>query len=899
MRYTYACFKNYIGFYNGLGLEKVEIDFTRSRNNIILISGINGCGKSTLMNSLNPFPDPSSSYVPKRDAEKVLTLVDGGDTFHIRITSPCDVKGNRKVTKAFISKNGLELNENGNISSYKEIIFSEFELDSNFIALSRLSSTDRGLGDKTPSERKRFASNIIDNLETYNSMYKTLNKKSLIFKSHINNLHTKIQNIGRKDNLEVTLSSLKQKEEDLNGRIIDLNNQIVAIQTKCSINQQEALEIQNIKTEYDQVSNLLDSLKTQINIMIHKTHINENEIESKYNSDKELLNNYDSKVVELKSLWEEKSNRAKSENASILSIQAELSSYENSIDNELEKRFNESSNRIGILNSSLRGLEINSNTELIFPLMTVLSFYQKIISQIETFYDGLTQDHLNYIIYNYDEMMITKLQSQLDETFKLIDKAKIDSEDISLKMTKISVLSDRPKECKIDKCPFIADALEVKKLLGKINIENELSNLLDLQMTLSKRVTEINERIDFYHFCTTKRAEYDAIIRGITENANNLSLFNSELLDIDKFNTMLCNMNSFNNIKDPRKLIDGLNLLKELESELKVNSQLEIEYKAYKEKIKLINSQQELLSKLESSRKSLLTEISDLRNSITNYESLSATLKSNLNIESEYINLYNQYLEKKSVLDNLQNELNKMEKKSADMLESINLIQSYQTTINSLKSELDPVKKDIAYITGQLTLLESYYNEFNMYNEKYNMIETIKKYCNPTKGGIQTLFMQLYMGDTMRLSNEVLGLIFKGQYSLLPFEINDTEFRIPFIGGGLPVDDISSGSNSQICMMGMIINLVLLYQASTKFNIANLDEIDLGLDSRNRLEFTKVLHSVVSILNIEQLFIISHSVELDSSNTDIIRLKTYEDFDNNQTNIGNIIYDYSKEEMSV
>lgn len=899
MRYTYACFKNYIGFYNGLGLEKVEIDFTRSRNNIILISGINGCGKSTLMNSLNPFPDPSSSYVPKRDAEKVLALIDGGDTFHIRITSPCDVKGNRKVTKAFISKNGLELNENGNISSYKEIIFSEFELDSNFIALSRLSSTDRGLGDKTPSERKRFASNIIDNLETYNSMYKTLNKKSLIFKSHINNLHTKIQNIGRKDNLEVTLSSLKQKEEDLNGRIIDLNNQIVAIQTKCSINQQEALEIQNIKTEYDQVSNLLDSLKTQINIMIHKTHINENEIESKYNSDKELLNSYESKVVELKSLWEEKSNRAKSENASILSIQAELSSYENSIDNELEKRFNESSNRIGIFNSSLRGLGINSNTELIFPLMTVLSFYQKIVSQIETFYDGLTQDHLNYIIYNYDEMMTTKLQSQLDETFKLIDKAKMDSEDISLKMTKISVLSDRPKECKIDKCPFIADALEVKKLLGKINIENELSNLLDLQMTLSKRVTEINERIDFYHFCTTKRAEYDAIIKGIVENSNNLSLFNSELLDIDKFNSMLCNMNSFNSIKDPRKLIDGLNLLKELESELKVNSQLEIEYKAYNEKIKLIKSQQELLSKLESSRESLLAEISDLRNSITNYESLSTTLKSNLNIESEYINLYNQYLEKKSVLDNLQNELNKMEKKSADVLESINLIQSYQTTINSLKSELDPVKKDIAYITGQLTLLESYYNEYNMYNEKYNMIETIKKYCNPTKGGIQTLFMQLYMGDTMRLSNEVLGLIFKGQYSLLPFEINDTEFRIPFIGGGLPVDDISSGSNSQICMMGMIINLVLLYQASTKFNIANLDEIDLGLDSRNRLEFTKVLHSVVSILNIEQLFIISHSVELDSSNTDIIRLKTYEDFDNNQTNIGNIIYDYSKEEMSV
>lgn len=895
MRYIYACFKNYIGFYNGLGLEKLEIDFSKSRNNIILISGINGCGKSTLMSSLNPFPDSSSSYVPSKDAEKILTLIDGSDTYHIRITSPCDVKGNRKVTKAFISKNGLELNENGNISSYKEIIFSEFELDSNFASLSRLSSTDRGLGDKTPSERKKFASSIVDNLETYNSMYKTLNKKSLIFKSHINNLHTKIQNIGMKDNLEVSLNSLKNKEEELNGKIVNLNNQIISIQTKYSINQEEALQIKKVKDDYSRVESIIESLKNKLALLSHKTHIEQDKIESKYNSDKELYSAYNSKINELKSLWQDKSNRASSDNDSIVSLEAKLSSYENSLDNQLEKKYNESCNKLGVINSSLRGVGIESNTELIFPLMNVLSFYQKFISQIENFYNDITQDHLDYIIYHYDPNMIDNIHKQLDETFILIDKAKSDSENIRQKMNKISVLSDRPKECKIDKCPFISDALEVKKLLGKMDIEQELSKLLELQMSLSKRVTELNEKIDFYHFCNSKHSEYDEIIRGIYENSSNLSLFHSYLVDIDKLNKMIYNMNSFNELKDPRKLIDGLNLLKELESEQKINSEFKISYDAYKDKLNLIDSQKDLLNKLMDSRSNLLREISDLRNEISNYESLKETLKSNLDTESEYISIYNQFLENKSILDSLQNELNKIEKKSSEALESINIIQGYQTTINSLKSELEPVKKDISYITGQLTLLESYYNEYNMYNEKYNMIETIKKYCNPTKGGIQTLFMQLYMGDTMRLSNEVLGLIFKGQYSLLPLEINETEFRIPFIGSGLPVDDISSGSNSQICMMGMIINLVLLYQASTKFNIANLDEIDLGLDSRNRLEFTKVLHSVVSILHIEQLFIISHSVELDSSNTDIIRLKTYEDFDNNQTNIGNIIYDYSKE----
>ena len=152
MRYLRATFKNYIGFFNGMGLYKVDIDLSKCTHNIVLIQGCNGSGKSTLLFHLNPFPDGSTSFIPDKTAEKDLVLSHEGDTYTIQIISPADLKG-RKTTKAFIQKNGIELNENGNISSYKDIIFSEFELDSNYISLSRLSSTDRGLGDKTPAER--------------------------------------------------------------------------------------------------------------------------------------------------------------------------------------------------------------------------------------------------------------------------------------------------------------------------------------------------------------------------------------------------------------------------------------------------------------------------------------------------------------------------------------------------------------------------------------------------------------------------------------------------------------------------------------------------------------------------------------------------------------------------
>ena len=228
---------------------------------------------------------------------------------------------------------------------------------------------------------------------------------------------------------------------------------------------------------------------------------------------------------------------------------------------------------------------------------------------------------------------------------------------------------------------------------------------------------------------------------------------------------------------------------------------------------------------------------------------------------------------------------------SSDSIKGALEANELQVEITRLNNELKPITSDIHAISGKLTMLESYYKEYNLYQEKYNLIETLKKYCSPTGGGIQTIFMQLYMNKTLEIANQILGMLFNGEYQLLDFIINQNEFRIPFIGNGLPVDDISSGSTSQICIMGMAINLALFHQASTKFTIARLDELDSGLDNYNRIEFVNALYRTLPILNIEQLFIISHSIESDTTGVDIIKLKS----NNNEDLIGNIIWDFRKE----
>ena len=117
------------------------------------------------------------------------------------------------------------------------------------------------------------------------------------------------------------------------------------------------------------------------------------------------------------------------------------------------------------------------------------------------------------------------------------------------------------------------------------------------------------------------------------------------------------------------------------------------------------------------------------------------------------------------------------------------------------------------------------------------------------------------MNNIILKANELVSLIFNGQFVIQPFVINESEFRIPCLGSGILNDDISSMSTSQICMISMIISFAMLANADTDYNILKLDEIDGGLDPDNRSQFISLLNSLIQIVDCEQCFLISHNME--------------------------------------
>lgn len=899
MRIVYLRLKGYIGIYNGLGLNEIEIDLSKSKHKITVISGINGCGKTTLLKAASVLPDSSSDFIPGVPAEKELKIIDEDNIYNILITSAA-AKTGRGLSKASFIKNGIQLNPNGNIGSYKELIFQEFDLDSNFIALSRLSSDDRGLADKTPAERKKFMSFIVDSLETYNAIYKILNKKSSIFKSYVNNLHTKIQNIGDESVIRGNLISFESRRDNILQSIKELNSAIIELQTILSINDpngmlQSQYEVydklvkdlskssSNLKRDFLTLCRGLQIEPTMESLMVFLEETNGLLVTHERNLD-------DSNRKKL-SLIEKK----ESINTELTNKKMKIRELESSINTQLRDTIlmikRKVEEELRILNSiGVQDPDNTSKEEIQHTFDTI----KMIVSMIEdSLYYEANESMLQYTL-TWNPNDYTQLQNDINTYNNLISSINMQLIDARKDAELISILGNRPKGCKIDDCYFINSAYSLQN--SKYKDKDVVTVIKELEKELKKLESELEGKIvasESMKIISEKKLVLDKIVSEIERNRIMLSKYTIGQLLLDTYIDKITHMKSFNEFKDMDDLIGQINTITLYKRDAESLRNLESEYKIQSNLDLMISQLQSEIELLEKSLNEVNRALSSINNEIYNYTSIIENLKIKYQTGNKAKDKGDIWCNEELRLSEAKAKLDEITKKSKESIDILEKISNFNTQISQLQSQIEPLEAQISKINGQLLLLEQYTEEYNMYSEKYNYITKLKKYSSPTEG-IQTLFMSIYMNKTLDIANRVLGMIFAGQYRLLDYIINSNEFRIPFVGLGMTVDDISSGSTSQVCMMGMVMNLVLLYQASTKYNITRLDEIDGGLDTRNRLEFVNVLYRVIDILGIDQLFIISHSLELELSNVDLIVLKTYEDF-NDFGSGANILYDFKNQ----
>ena len=518
------------------------------------------------------------------------------------------------------------------------------------------------------------------------------------------------------------------------------------------------------------------------------------------------------------------------------------------------------------------------------------------ISAINIIHD--IKEYINSLRYSYNHIIIEKalpyaksntkidikiIMNKIDEQNNKIESLNVQYQEYTAYLKSMEKLSLRPSNCKIDTCDFIKDSLFAKEkqpneMLDKLDKElikhkqllTQLKESLEESHTVNECIDVINtmfKSIDTYLYSLNKLPYVDMV-------TNKDILMNNILSDYE-----------FKELDNIYELIEYSNIIDEYKSLSEQLKDMKGEYKLYEAKQTIIDELtldiNTLNKKLQEDSKTILEKNDELNK-----------LKVKLEVYNSYINDYEELLK----LNNDYNALMLLKKdegeKYSKIKNDITFIKESQDKIESLESiysdivrDIEPLTREKSKIVYNLALLEQYNSEMVNYQNNYNSIEIIRKYSSPN-GGIQTLFMEIYMNKTLELANELLSLLFGGDYILDNFIINDTEFRIPCIGQGIKNSDVSSMSTSQKCMISMILSFVLLQQAGSRYNIIKLDEIDGGLDTENRLQFLEVLKKQIELLNTEQVIIISHNSEMDSSESDIIQLKT----SSTEISEGNIIF---------
>lgn len=901
MVWKYFRMTGYVGIEDGLGLETLIIPFDKCRNNICIIVGKNGSGKSTLESALSPLPDSSSCYTPGKEASKegVLQLPDGTE-YHFLIVSAVDMNGNRKQTKAFIQKNGEELNSNGNISSYKEIVEAEFDMDPNFMTLTRLSSDDRGLADKKPAERKKYVSGIVSCLETYNGINKALVKKSSIFRSHINSLSSKISSIGDIESARMNLNALDGRMASLQNYINDTQAEIAKYQSKVDLIDKDG----RIQDEYTEIANSVDTINKEIDniqssiryrmekLKLDKVDFVEAEIESckqsisMYNADISSLSAKISDLVAGSSDIAE-SIRLKQQRVESMktdfdydNLMAKLDEYTTIVDKQE-----------GILKScGLYGVDISKEEYLM--IFNKMKMYRDMIFNV--IYEHGNTDISVAVNYIRNGGIEEQREQNIKTRDELIEKQK-ELNDDKIKYTamleSLEILKKRPNECNIDSCAFISKALEesAQDPVSKIkDIDDQLSICADL---ISGTEVEIRVLETIESICIS----INSILSDAQDNGSILSKFKESYIFLDKeeFLTRLENHNSFNEILDCDKYIaladsiDGYNRNKSVLNDLLAQKKIHDSKNAIIEE--LVTEIDELQSKLSESDK----KIEEYNRSLSFNRGLLRDLESRQTQLEDLSVQVKHYNEKNAEKAELRKKFAEIKDNISSIKDSVDRLNRYRNDYDKAIAEMGPLKDNRDQLAYAIKRAEEYDADLQEYQAKFNTVETLKKYSSPTSG-IQTLYMSLYMNKTLQLANDLLQYLFGGYLELLPYVINGEEFRIPVKhGNGMISDDISSCSTAQICMISMVTTISLSLQSSGVFNIFRFDEIDGGLDTENRTMFFDTLKRMCRELGIQQMIAISHSIESNLNGVDIIKLAVPSNAEYDLSG-ANVIYEYGK-----
>ena len=835
--------ENFASVKVGMKVNRIEIDFSKRKNKICLLVAPNGTGKTSLLSTFTPFAslgnldvrDGENLILQGKQGYKEITIIDRGHEYFIKHFYFPNKESHS--VKSYIEKDGEELNINGNVRSFLSIVESELGIEPNFLKLIRLGNNVTNLLQLSATERKKFLSNLLQDLDVYLNYYKKLTDDARILKTQISHLTDNLKKTGidNVDEAKSLLSFLHKEIEEIENEKLQNNIKSASYQNiikSYDITEMEA-NLSQLKKEINKATKALERKDSSLTLSEckKKSELLEEELSILTLDEASMKSQYDATLLSLNDLY-----------SMLDSLKIQLDKEKNNeslisareIFYSLRKEVNENK-------STFQGYNPGYTKEELTDLYSTLIHCQQLLDTV-------------YEFGEYPIKEVIKLLRRKEDVNHYINQGLLDydyskKEASSLLNKFMSEMNHIPLTCNHEECSLYKIYKDIKNLINK---EEKIRSSYDTEETykymqiIYQKIIEILEIIktkeDIIKKLPLERRQ-DFLIDQIFENINHREV----IFKRESYNILLTEIT---------------------------------EYELFKEKeLKCLEAEKTYEALMKTSRVGFLEEqIDSIKEKICSSASLCESLK------EESMRTHNKIMElneERDFIDTMIIALTNMDEMNHQYDEAKKSIDIYYDALTNyrllskekerIELSLSKKKNDEIRINVAIENHKSIQKELDKFMTLYNENFYIKKAMS-SKEGIPLEFINIYMSNIKKTINELLDIVYHGDLCIDDFKINSDEFRIPYMKEGYLIPDIIQASQGETSFFSIALSFALISESILKYNIILLDEIDGNLDDEKRKRFIDVLERLIDMIDAEQIFLISHNNLFSMYPVDVISL---------------------------
>lgn len=917
MKITRMYLENFIGIYAGTGRTQLDVDFTKGDNQIIVLSGKNGSGKSTFMSLCHPLrgtlDNRSDIIIPGELGHSICEMIlDDGRKC---VTEHYYGKKN----KSFISVDGKELNENGSIRQFEVLAKEVLGIDADYFRIGKLGSNVSNFIDLSTTQRKSYLNQFIPAVDDYLEAFEIVKEKCKAVNTQIKLINSTIEKYSKLRELPEIKNHLTELENNLSyneKELLKVEKKIGTLQDKrdeytedvekivrSSKNEEflkrlEELDLDDPETKMENIGEFLDdeslsvdkivsSYQTKIDAFLEKHHVYSDDPLKAING---LLQKNIAKKTEISSQIKNLTKELDRISNEIISVNNELKSYERKFKskNELSSedidslksdisRYKKEIKLLGTANAMLMNRHDEDTLNGVMEIDDAVSMIRQAINNLVDSLEAIKDETEFEILNKYPNLPTKdKLSSEIFKNEKRVDELKAYLETNKTALNKITSqvnfvkdnLAKRPENCKNDSCSFIESSIRFQKEeYPKISeYEKNISDINDELLVLEEKLNKDNNTLAFIK-------SMEKLFNVFSNNLGDIT----EVIHIDEcINDFKKTIFDHADIEESFMIVllrDCIEYIKNTENKNNLESQvdiLETKIDNFNESKKLADEYEELISSfndklinLDLDKKKVMSEIADL-------EPEDNKTQVRINKCEAFINSY----EELSSYKNLKDEINSIIERVQDKFDKINSLgsdeelQEKKTTlakmIKATKEEIDDTKASIRIIEDSLEKLK----EIEEINES---MELVKGALDP-KSGIPLLFINSFLTNISQKANKLLKLAYDDSF-LIHFDVTAKDFKIEvYKSDGTVLKDINEGSQGEQSLTSTSLSLAMIESVIKPgfFNVIYLDEIDATLSTENRRIFIEILEKQLKELGCQQCFVITHNNEFYNHDVDLI-----------------------------